>query len=90
MEHITIYVTEKVLDLEAFLEESEESLVWRFADNEDRQSSRDALLEMMSHLAEVRSRQSGTDALFGPLKEVCFPIGIALKYNGQWCIYSNA
>ncbi len=72
LEHVTSYVMDSVVDLENFLQEAEEGLVWRTGENDDSGSnnSREALLRMMGHLAEVRSRQSGTDALFAPLQEV--------------------
>lgn len=65
---------DSVVDLETFLQEAEEGLVWRTGESEttgnDAHNGREALLRMMGHLAEVRSRQSGTDALFSPLQEV--------------------
>lgn len=72
LEHVTNYVMDSVVDLETFLQEAEEGLVWRTGENEngDAHNGREALLRMMGHLAEVRSRQSGTDALFTPLQEV--------------------
>lgn len=72
LEHVTSYVMDSVVDLENFLQEAEEGLVWRTGENDDsgNNNSREALLRMMGHLAEVRSRQSGTDALFAPLQEV--------------------
>ena len=73
LEHVTHYVMDSVVDLETFLQEAEEGLVWRTGENDNAvdgaQNSREALLRMMGHLAEVRSRQSGTDALFAPLQE---------------------
>ena len=71
LEHVTNYVMDSVVDLETFLQEAEEGLVWRTGETEhgDTHNGRDALLRMMGHLAEVRSRQSGTDALFAPLQE---------------------
>lgn len=73
LDHVTNYVMDSVVDLENFLQEAEEGLVWRTGENDDfdgGQNSREALLRMMGHLAEVRSRQAGTDALFAPLQEV--------------------
>jgi hypothetical protein len=73
---------DSVVDLETFLQQAEEGLVWRTDENENPEkevqpvqdgavnNNREALLAMMGHLAEVRSRQSGTDALFAPLEEV--------------------
>ena len=82
LEHVTNYVMDSVVDLETFLQQAEEGLVWRTDENESVgneaqavqeggvNNNREALLAMMGHLAEVRSRQSGTDALFAPLQEV--------------------
>jgi len=82
LEHVTSYVMDSVVDLETFLQQAEEGLVWRTDENENTEkearpgqegavsNNREALLAMMGHLAEVRSRQSSTDALFAPLEEV--------------------
>ena len=72
LEHLTDFVVESVVDLETFLQEAEEGLIWRSSEFEEGQNCRKALLEMMGHLAQVRSRQSGTDALFAPLQKVVF------------------
>ena len=84
LDHLTQYVVESVVDLETFLQEAEEGLIWRSSENEEGQSSRNALLEMMGHLAEVRSRQSGTDALFAPLQKVTQLT--TLVTNQKWLI----
>ena len=73
LEHVTSYVMDSVVDLENFLQEAAEGLIWRLGDNDPGDpgvNSREALLRMMGHLAEVRSRQFGTDELFTPLQEV--------------------
>jgi hypothetical protein len=83
LEHVTNYVMDSVCDLETFLQEAEEGLVWRTGENEngDSHNGREALLRMMGHLAEVRSRQSGTDALFAPLQEVGFLKHVLKGFN---------
>ncbi len=84
LEHVTNYVMDSVVDLETFLQEAEEGLVWRTGENEHgdaHSNGRDALLRMMGHLAEVRSRQSGTDALFAPLQEVQTTIELLTSTN---------
>ncbi len=72
LDHITCYVMDNVVDLENFLQEAAEGLVWKVIENDqaDERNSRETLLRMMGHLAEVRSRQSVADDLFGPLQEV--------------------
>lgn len=79
---------DSVVDLETFLQEAEEGLIWRSGENEmdGGSNGREALLRMMGHLAEVRSRQSGTDALFAPLREV----GGTAKFDVQHQILSPA
>lgn len=89
LEHVTNYVMDSVCDLETFLQEAEEGLVWRTGENEngDAHNGREALLRMMGHLAEVRSRQSGTDALFAPLQEVRLPKMFSLKKDSMYLFY---
>ena len=69
LEHVTSYVMESVLDLEQFIQDSEDGLNWRSMEGE-KDNGRTALLTMMGHLAAVRSRQPTTDAMFGPMNQV--------------------
>lgn len=60
---------ENVSNVETFLNEAEGGLNWGSSDD-DNCRSRECLLEMMRHLAEVRSRQASVDAMFEPLYQV--------------------
>lgn len=66
--HVSSYVLDSVGDLENFLQEAEEGLIWRTVEGE-KDISRETLLEMMGYLAGARQRQATTDAMFEPLDQ---------------------
>lgn len=69
LDYTSDYVTENVTDVCCFLDQAEEGFSWQSSGSVGCES-RETLLQMMSHLARVRSREAHMNAILEPLNQV--------------------